>query len=176
MSIKSNKSLVRIRHRFPYSGKGFEMLGETIKTIGKMHPYTQKIGPLEIGKSFIPIEELVPEGLVQDNLPRTAYEVARMTKMNEFVIDNSTEGFLRLFEMFNVIKEEDLFPGYFIVGNRARFQKWLNIQVVDSRFSVFGVPVITEPDIPQDVFLFCGTDIKDPEPENIKLSLKVALP
>ena len=60
MSTKSEGDFVRIRHRLPYSGKGFDTLGETVKAIGKAHPYAQKIGPMEVGKPFIPIEELVP--------------------------------------------------------------------------------------------------------------------
>lgn len=174
MSTKSEGGLVRIKHRFPYSGKGFESLGETVKAIGKAHPYVQKIGPLEVGKNFIPIEELVPEGLVQE--PLTVHAAARRTRMEELAITGEKSSFQVLFEMFNIIQEEGLFPGYFVVGDKAAFQKWVGIRLSLAKLFLFGVPVVLQQEVPEDVFLLCGTDSRDPEPEDIKFSLKATLP
>lgn len=176
MSTRSDGPLVRIRHRVPYAGKGFDTLGETIKAIGKAHPFAQKIGPLEVGKGFIPVEELVPEAQAGERLPLTVHDVARRTRMEELSIDGSKSSFQALYEMFNIIQEEGLFPGYFLVGDKTRFQKWLGIRISISKMFMFGVPVLIQQEIPEDVFLLCGTDTKDPEPEDVKFSIKATLP
>jgi hypothetical protein len=176
MSTRSESGLVRIRHRLPYTGKGFDMLGETVKAIGKAHPYAQKIGPLEAGKGYIQIEELVPEQEVEGRLPLSVHDAARKTRMEEFDLDPSKNGFQSLFEMFNILQEEGLFPGYVMVGNKANFQKWLGVRISVTKLFLFGIPVVMQEEIPDDVFLLCGTDQKDPEPDDIKFSLKATLP
>jgi hypothetical protein len=173
MSNRSEGGMVRIRHRIAYGGKGFDMLGETIKSIGKAHPYAQKIGPLEVGKGFIPVEELVPANEVGDRIPLSVHEAARRARMEEFSIKSSVP-FTDLFELFNIVHEEGLYPGFFAMGDKGRFQKWLGVRI--PRMSLFGVTVVQQQEIPHDVFLLCGTDLKDPDPEDIKFSLKVTLP
>jgi len=175
MSTRSDE-LVRIRHRLPYSGKGFDVLGETIKAIGKAHPHAQKIGPLEVGKPYIPIEELVPVEQAEGRLPLTVHDAARRARMEELTVDSSKSSFQTLYEMCNIVQEEGLFPGYFVIGDKGTFQKWLGVRLAISRMSLFGTPVIIQQEIPEDVFLLCGTDSKDPEPEDIKFSLKATLP
>lgn len=176
MSTKSEGNLVRIRHRLPYAGKGFEMLGETIKAIGRSHPYTQKIGPLEPGLGYIQIEELVPEQEAEGRLPQSVHDVARKMRMEEFTVDPSKNSFQNLFEMFNVVQEEGFYPGYLVVGDKAVFQKWLGIRISVNRLVLFGVPVVLQPEVPSDVFLLCGVGSRDPESDDIKFSLKATLP
>ena len=178
MSNRSENGLIRIRHRFPYTGRGFDMLGETVKSIGKRHPYAQKIG-LEVGKPYILIEELVPESEAGDRLPLSLHDAARRVRMEEPVLDGVIDGkkssLQILLELFNIIQEEGYFPGYLLIGDKARFQKWLGIRLSHSRMFLYGVPVIPQSELPSDVFLLCGTDNRDPDPEDIKFSLKVTL-
>jgi len=176
MSTKSEGDFVRIRHRLPYSGKGFDTLGETVKAIGKAHPYAQKIGPMEVGKPFIPIEELVPASEAEGRGPLTVHQAIQRSRMEELTIDKNKTGLQTLLEMFNIVQEEGFFPGYMSVGSKANFQKWLEIRISSTRMFLFGVPVIPQEEIPDDVFILCGTDTRDPEPDDIRFSLKVTLP
>lgn len=176
MSTKSETHYIRVRHRIPYSGKGFDALVDAIKAIGKAHPYVQKIGPLEVGKPYISIEEMIPEEGSDKHLPTSVHSIARRCRMEEVVIDSTKTSFNILYEMFNIIQEEGLFPGYFLIGDKALFQKWLSIRISALKMSLFGVPVIIQPELPEDVFLLCGADSKDPEPDDVKFSLKVTLP
>lgn len=173
MSTRSD-GLVIVRHRVPYNGKGSQMLGSTVAAIVENHKYVQKIGPIEVGKSFIPIEELVP--VAEAAAPLTLHEAIRRSSMEEYQLDLSLSPLKTLFDMYAVIQEEGLFPGYLVIGNKSYFQKWLGSRISHTKMSIFGTPVIEQEQLPESVFVLCGTDTRDPGPEDVKFSLKVTLP
>lgn len=176
MSTKSEQpGFVRIKDKIPYHGKGVDELTTALRKVLNDNKYTQKV-VLEVGTPHIYIEKLVPEAEAVDlPKPLTLHDAVRTAKMEEYEVDPKNTVFHVLQDIFEMVQDEKLEVCFIAVGNQKRFEKWLEFKLNRSRPNLFEIPVHVLGEIPEDVFIVCGSSIRDAEFEDITYSVKVAI-
>ncbi len=169
MSIRS-ENLVRVREQIPFTGKGAEALLGFLRKILSDNPLTQEF-TCRIGQP-IDIVKLVPEGEAPPVL--LLHDAVRAQKMEE--LSREGDPFKTLWAMFSTVEEEGLEVSHILVGSKFSFQDWLGVRLSHKSMRCFGVPVVPMPEIPSDTFLVVGSIKRDAEPEDIRFSVKGALP
>lgn len=172
MASESTKSeLVRIRRLVPMTGKGVDNAVALIRKILESDRYTQKL-VLEVGKPVL-VETLVTKERAAEEII-SFHDAVRNHPMVEYVPEGEVTPWRQLFEMFGHISEEKLEVSHVLVGDVARFSKWIKSPV---RLEwVFGVPRVNVKEVPSDVFLVCGSSVRDTDATGIEMSVKGTLP
>jgi len=164
---------VRVKDRFPYHGKGIEELIQSLKRLLSLpeNKYTQKV-ILEVGTPYIYFEKLVPPDEA-GKVPKTQIKDSiRNTSMEEYEPSEEETPVAQLYSMFNIVKKEGLEVGFIGIGNKQTFQKWLGVRIPTTNMQLFGVPLEVIDDMPDHVFIVCGTETRVAEAEDIKYSIK----
>lgn len=171
----SNKSdgFVKVKDKIPYHGKGVDELVMSLKRVLNMpeNKYTQKI-VLEVGVPHIYIEKLVSQDEA-GNLPVVSLkDVIRTRPIEEYEPESKMNAFEHFMEMFNIVQKEGLEVGFIAVGNKTSFQKWLGVRIPTTDMRLFGIQVSVVEDLPDDVFVLCGTRTRMADPDDVEYSLK----
>lgn len=165
---------VRVKEKFPYHGKGVDELLSSLKRILSIpdNKYTQKV-VLEVGTPYIYIEKLVPSDEAGKVPTTTLKDIIRSRAMEEYDPESiPKDPWVQLWDMFSIVKKEGLEIGFIAIGSKLTFQKWLGIRIPTTSMDLFGIPVEVVEDLPEDVFVVCGTESRIAEPEDVLFSLK----
>lgn len=177
MSSNSEKGLVRVKEKIPYTGKGVENLVIMVRKILTENRNTQKV-VLEVGVPHIYIEKLVPEAEAAKEAPLSLHDAIRAKPMEEYPLDEVTQkqtGIQKVWEMFSMIHAEGFEVSHIAIGDKQTFQKWLGIRMPVTKMAFFGIPVAQVPEIPPDVVLVCGSATREADPEDVQFSVKVSI-
>lgn len=173
MSNKSESGFVRVKEKIPYGGKGVdELLGALRKILATPeNKFTQKI-TLEVGAPHICIEKLVTQDIAGEVPKLVPLDSARAQRMEEYTpqVDNEPP-LAQLWNMFRIIRAENLEIGHILIGDKTAFQQWLKLRIPFNDQTLFGIPLHTS-DIPSDVFIVCGTPERTSDPEDVVFSVK----
>lgn len=175
MSSKSNNGFVKVKDRIPYYGKGLDDLtGATRKILSDpSNKYTQKV-ILEVGVPYIYIEKMVPEGEVPDLPKLSIHDIIRNHKIEECT-PNINDPLNQLWDMFDVVRQEELEVNAIAVGNKDIFQKWLGIRIPNRNMNVLGIPLYIDGELPEATLFACGASSRVSDIEDIELSVKVVI-
>jgi hypothetical protein len=174
MPIKSDTpGFVKLKEKVPYLGKGVDELVMSLrKVLGEpSNKYVQKI-VLEVGVPHIYLEKLVPEGEATDVPQVSLHDCIRTQTMEEYEPEEDKEPLRQLDEVFRMVEEMGLEVGYVVVGSRTKFAKWAKVVIPRNNMSMFGTPLVELKDIPDDVYLVCGTITKVADYDDIRYSAK----
>lgn len=158
-----------VKDRIAYTGKGQEALLLALRKVLADNPYTQSF-MCRVGKPYIDIEKLVKPDDVPE--PVSFHECLRNRKMEEYAVDKEKSPYIALWEMFEIIHAEGLEVSHIAVGNKDDFQKWVGVRIKRNQMQLFGVPIVHVGDLPQDIFVLCGSQTKEATPEEIEFSVK----
>lgn len=175
MSSKSNSGFVKVKDRIPYYGKGIEdLIGATRKILSDpVNKYTQKI-ILEVGVPYIYMEKMVPEGEVPDIPHLSIHDIIRNHKIEECAA-NINGPLRQLWDMFDIIRQEELEVNAIAIGDKDIFQKWLGVRVPNRNINVLGIPLYIDGEIPGTTVIVCGAPSRTSDIEDIELSVKVII-
>lgn len=177
MLNKSEKDgLVLIKEHVPYHGKGIDELIVALRKIFSENKYPQKL-TLEAGVRYIYLEKLVPPDDAKENetinpTSQSSHDAIRNARLEEYETREGVTPFQQLFEMFTMIQNEGLEVCHFVVGNKARFQKWLGLRIPQNNLNLFGTPITVTGEIPEDVFVVCGGPTKISDTYEITYTVK----
>jgi hypothetical protein len=163
-----------VKERVPYEGKGIDNLLATLKVLLVANPYTHKL-TVEVGTKEIRLQKFVPEEGHSGEL--TWHEAVRSVPMYEYAPDR--EGMLPLHQYWAAIlrlQMEGFELGRVMVGDKAKFQKWLGLIIPTVKPTVLGVPMEVDTALPEDVFILCGVLDFDCEPVDVECSVKGVIP
>ncbi len=175
MSSKSNNGFVKIKDRIPYYGKGVDdLVGATKKILSDpSNKYTQKI-TLEVGVPYIYIEKMVPEGEVPDLPKLSIHDIIRNHKIEECP-PNINGPFRQLWDMFDIIRQEELEVNAIAIGSKELFQKWLGARLPNRDINILGIPIYIDGEIPETSLIVCGASSRVSDIEDIEFSVRVAI-
>ena len=166
-------SFRRVKEKLPYHGKGVDELIATLRRILTEFPKTQKV-TLEVGVPFIRIERAVPED-AEPEIRLSHHDAIRACKMEEYKPEQALTSLQQLHEIFHIILQEGLEVGFILASDKYAFQEWLKIRIPNNRMRVFGVPLVISTELPEDVFVVCGTPEQEAEADDIQFSVKGVL-
>lgn len=174
MSSRSNNGFVKVKDRIPYHGKGTEdLIGATNKILSDpSNKYTQKV-ILEVGVPYIYIEKLVPEGEVPDIPHLSIHDIIRNHKIEEH--SSNSPPFTQLWDVFSIIRQEELEVNAIAIGDKEAFQKWLGIRLPNRNMNVLGTPIFIDGKLPSYTLIVCGALAKNSDIEDIEFSVKIII-
>lgn len=159
-----------VKEKIPYSAKGIDNLLIALKRILTDNPATQKV-VMEVDAGYILIEKLVSK----DSAPSivTWHDAVRQVRMEEYVPSaDQLRPMSQLWEAISMLNAEGFDLGQVVVGDKVYFQKWLGVRIPVTKPSVFGTPLSVAPEIPQDVYVLCGSFSRECEPIDVEFSVK----
>lgn len=131
---------------------------------------------VEVGKK-IKISRVVPN----DGIPDVPEEIkasdtvsaARNSEMVELVLEGKKSPFEILYMCFSLISLKRYSPHSVLVKSFSDLGKWLSDKSITQDSEVFGIPIICNPEIPDDVILVAAC--KFDEPGDIVFSVKTLM-
>lgn len=170
--------LVKVKDRLPRTGKGVDnlisQLGEYLRD--PANRFVQKI-VVEAERPYVYFEKLVDKDSAAEFETGLSFsDVARSVQMEEVSFPDLTNisAQVYLLGMFNLIYASGYDASHLLVGPKSRIHKWLGVPRQMSK--IFGVPVISVSDIPDDVIILAGARSRDSEPEDIEYLVKGNVP
>ena len=167
-------SLVKEEYPLPKSRQEVLAAVGRILNLGGVQRLAIRIGePIQVYRA-VSINGEVPttlEELEADDL----YAQVRNATMEAFefkVKDQSS--FEMLFVSFQTIAARGLIPKNFIVSNLKMLRAWLGVGALDSMTTIYGVPCLTHPDVPEDILLFAAASPESPDNVAFTLRLEMA--
>jgi hypothetical protein len=177
MSNRSEQEgLIRVKEHVPYYGKGIDELIAAVRTIFSDNKRPQKL-VLEAGVRHIYLEKLVPPDEAKDSeavspTHQSIHDAIRNAKLEEYEVRDGMTPFQQLFEMFAMVQNEGLEVCHLVVGDKAKFQKWLGLRIPQNNLNLLGTPITITGEIPDDVFVVCGGPTKTADPYEITYTVK----
>lgn len=172
VSESSSSDLVRTTEFVPLKGKGIENLLLLLKTVYEKlrsaGSYPQKF-VAEVGKP-LRVDYLQAASEMMEP-PLTFHMVVRQRPIDEYAAEKAESAWQQLYHMFRQVGENGMYANYLIVGNKERLRRWVGMKVKDNR--VFGIEVIIDGELPDDVVLVCGTEEREAlGPDDIRYTVK----
>lgn len=166
-------SWVRVKERIPYNGKGVDNLLNALRIILEQNRYAQKI-QIEVGSGHILLEKLVSEEQAAET-QTSWHDSIRAHKLEEYKPSANLTPHQQLWEVFQIIHVEGLEVGQIVVGDKHQFQGWLGTRIPLTKMNFFGIPITQASEIPHEIFIVCGTEERESDPEDVVFSVKGSL-
>ena len=161
---------VLVKEKIPYTAKGVDNLLMAMKRILTDNPSTQKI-VMEVDVGHILIEKLVPKDVATSVV--SWHDAVRQTRMEEYVPpDVVPPPMKQVWEAIALLHAEGYELSHVLVGNKTYFQKWLGARIPATKPCVFGTPVSADADVPEDVYILCGSFGRESDPIDVEFSVK----
>jgi hypothetical protein len=113
-------------------------------------------------------EDAELEAVEEENLVSSI----RNAEMENISFDADTPVFDRFLHLFSLLSRKGLKPSYFITNSIAVLKKWVGTDSW-SCADLFGIPVVTSEEIPEDVALLVGAEVSDPDTVACSLRFEV---
>lgn len=163
--------LVKVRETFPLPKGRKEVLAavERILNLGGVQKITVELGsPIKVTRAVEPGSE-APEELQDDDL----MAAVRNTQMEEFVFAEPLLPTNYLFRAFHLLSQRRLQSMAMVVNSTATLKKWLGVEKAFDLVELFGVPVRTHKEMPDDGLLMVAAHPDDMD--TVAFSLKLAM-
>jgi len=177
MSPRSERKTVpgytKVKERIPYEGKGATAFLAVVQEILSKSPYLRRIA-YDKDDGYIFVEKLVKDEEVI-TAPVTPNDVVRDREMTELEVTKGVSAHTVIFDAFLEVAKEGLEVSHVFVGDITKLLSWAAVPK-KLGLRLFGVPVAVMSELPEDVFLICGSARREAEVEDIEFSVKVVIP
>jgi hypothetical protein len=163
--------LVKVRETFPLpkGRKAILSAVERIMNLGGVLKITVEFGsPIKVTRAVEPGAE-PPEELQDDDL----MAAVRNSEMEEFVFTEPLLPTNYLFRAFHLLSQRRLQSMAVVVNNVATLKKWLVVERAFDLVELFGVPVRTHKEMPDDGLLIVAA--RPDDMDTVAFSLKLAM-
>ena len=166
--------VITVEDSLPLMGTDTRAILSTVQQVLE-HPGVTRL-MIAAGEPEVKFERVATPEEIETRSKVTYHDVIRNTQMEEYTPpEEDSSPYLQLFEMFDIIDDAGFVPMVILSGRSVpRLRKWINISRKADK--LYGVKLVISPDIPDDNLIVCGGDTYVADPNNVRYSVKVALP